>query len=78
MSAKLTLPGPRPAGPQGERPAREKSPHDRPPMNRDHNRDQTRGQARVPSVPAGAVWLYGTHAVAAALPRQSRSAAPAS
>ena len=69
---KLTLPGPRPAGPQGERPAREKSPHDRPPMNRDHNRDQNRGQARVPSVPAGAVWLYGTHAVAAALGNPTR------
>jgi len=65
---KLTLAGPRPAPPHGERPAREKSPHDRPPMNRDHNR----GPARAPAVPAGAVWLYGTHAVAAALGNPTR------
>jgi hypothetical protein len=48
---KLSLPGK--PGPRPDRPT------DRPPA-----REQNRGQARTPVVPAGAVWLYGTHAVA--------------
>ena len=52
---KLSLPGGRENRP--ERGA------ERPPA-REHF---ARGQARMPAVPNGAVWLYGTHAVAAAL-----------
>jgi len=58
---RLSLPG-------GPAPKPER-PHDRPPMQRDHH--QSRGQ-RTPAVPAGAVWLYGTHAVAAALANPTR------
>jgi 23S rRNA (guanosine2251-2'-O)-methyltransferase len=52
----------------GPRPARETSPHDRSPRPQ---RDD-RGAARPPAVPGGAVWLYGLHAVAAALGNPAR------
>jgi 23S rRNA (guanosine2251-2'-O)-methyltransferase len=42
-------------------------PHDRPPMQSHQGRPQ-----RAPAVPPGAVWLYGTHAVAAALANPAR------
>jgi 23S rRNA (guanosine2251-2'-O)-methyltransferase len=63
---RLSLGNPKPA-----RPPHEPSPHDRAPQ-RDHGRDQSRGQHRTPAVPNGAVWLYGTHAVAAALGNPAR------
>jgi 23S rRNA (guanosine2251-2'-O)-methyltransferase len=61
---KLSLGGDRS---KNERPPQERSPHDRPPM-----RDSGRGQQRAPAVPNGAVWLYGLHAVAAALGNPAR------
>jgi 23S rRNA (guanosine2251-2'-O)-methyltransferase len=62
---------PRPSGPKLSlaRPVQGKS--DRLPERGSHRESPSRGP-RAPAVPNGAVWLYGTHAVAAALANPAR------
>jgi 23S rRNA (guanosine2251-2'-O)-methyltransferase len=69
---RLSLPGQNAAKPDRNGPRTQGREH-----GRDHGRDHGRGRGqgqpgRGPATPAGAVWLYGTHAVAAALKNSSR------